>query len=54
MNKDHNTPPKALINTWIELIKNKYSPEVRESAKNKLLNHFGTVQELQKYVSSNS
>ncbi len=47
------TPPTALVQTWLDLIRSSESSEVRETAKEKLLGAFGNMKEVVEFVKAN-
>jgi hypothetical protein len=63
MRQVKSTPPKALISTWITLMRgnetvlngmhDREASAIREKAKDKLLNTFGSIDGLIKYMREN-
>lgn len=49
----HNEPPLLLVKTWVQLLRSNESELVRGNAKEKLLNAFGSLEELAQYMREN-
>jgi hypothetical protein len=47
-------PPLALVKTWIMLLRSNESELVRMTAKEKILNAFGSIDELAIYMKANN
>jgi hypothetical protein len=46
-------PPKALIKTWLDLMRSTESDVVRDAAKTKLMNAFGSIENMVCYIKDN-
>jgi hypothetical protein len=48
-----NQPPKVLVMTWLELLKESDDGEIKEHATNMLIGAFGSMQGVADYLSTN-